>query len=171
MLSICPTWVHWLQQIFNHLALNQKLIEISAWNFQHLFITCLRKFDKEILAIAQSACQPRPISAKTLDASSDRICWDILKRKNWWGSRPIWVSSWKEFSISLRKWRFEIFHQAEASNFTMFTPDLVAEILADCNSSALPINSSVSGWRVVFSTSSSLQKLQIHLKVLVQGES
>ena len=42
--SICPTWVHWLQQIFSHLALNQKWIEISAWNFQHLFITNLRTF-------------------------------------------------------------------------------------------------------------------------------
>ena len=57
----CPNGVHWLQQIFSHLALNQKWIEISAWNFQHLFITCLCKFDQKILAIAQSACQPLPI--------------------------------------------------------------------------------------------------------------
>ena len=76
-----PRVGHWLQQIFSHLALNQKWIEISAWNFQHLFITCLRKFDKKFLAIAQSACQPRPILAKTLDASSNHICWDIWKRK------------------------------------------------------------------------------------------
>ena len=77
----CATWVHWLQQIFSLLALNQIWIKISAWNFQHLFISCLRKFEKKILAVAQSACQPRPISAKTLDASSNHICWDILKRK------------------------------------------------------------------------------------------
>ena len=82
LVDLCwTTWVHWLQQIFSHLTLNQKWIEISAWNFQHLFIICLRKFDKKILAIAQSACQPQPILAETLDASSDRICWDILKRK------------------------------------------------------------------------------------------
>ena len=79
--SCWPIWVHWLQQIFSLLALNQTSIEISAWNFQHLFITCLRKFDIRILAIAQSACLPRPISAKTLNVSSDCICWDILKRK------------------------------------------------------------------------------------------
>ena len=79
--SCWTTWVHWLQQIFSHLALNQKGIEISAWNFQHLFITCLRKFEKKILAVAQSACQPRPILAETLDASSNHICWDIWKRK------------------------------------------------------------------------------------------
>ena len=45
--SCWTTWVHWLQQIFSHLSLNQKWIEISAWNFQHLFITCLCKFDKK----------------------------------------------------------------------------------------------------------------------------
>ena len=27
----------------------------------------------------------------------------------WWGSRPISVTQWKEFQISLKKWRFEIF--------------------------------------------------------------
>ena len=33
---------HWLQQIFSLSALNQTRIKISFWNFQHLFITCLR---------------------------------------------------------------------------------------------------------------------------------
>ena len=108
----CANWVHLLQQFFSHLALNQiwikisacnfqhlfitclrkfdlkifaltqTRIEISSWNFQHLFITCLCKIDKKILAIFQTACPPRPMLAETLDASSDRICWDILKRKN-----------------------------------------------------------------------------------------
>ena len=58
--------------------MNQDIcLKFSA--FVHHMFLC--KFDKKNLAIAQSACQPRPISAKTLDASSDRICWDILKRK------------------------------------------------------------------------------------------
>ena len=70
-----------LEQIFSLLALNQTWIKISAWNFQHLFISCLCKFETKILAVAQSACQPRPISAKTLDASSNHICWNIWKRK------------------------------------------------------------------------------------------
>ena len=56
-------------------------IKISSWNFQHLFIICLCKFDLKIWAITQPACQPRPISAETLDVSSDCICWDISKRK------------------------------------------------------------------------------------------
>ena len=70
-----------LQQIFSDSAITQTKIKISSWNFQHMFIMCLCKFDKKILAITQTACQPRPISAKTLDISSDCICWDILKRK------------------------------------------------------------------------------------------
>ena len=77
----CATWIHRLQQIFSLLALNQMWIKISAWNFQHLFISCVCKFEKKILAVTQSACQPRPILAKTLDASSNHICWDIWKRK------------------------------------------------------------------------------------------
>ena len=87
-----PKRVHWSQQIFSHLALSQTRIKISSWNFQHLFITSLCKFDRKFLAIAQSACQPRPILAKTLDTSSNCICWDILKRKKrWWvTSERIW---------------------------------------------------------------------------------
>ena len=29
-------------------------------------------------------------------------------KKFWWGFRPIWVTPWKEFLISWKKWRFEI---------------------------------------------------------------
>ena len=72
---------HWLQQIFSLLSITQTRIKITSWNFQHLFITCLCKFDKKILAVAQSACQLRPISAKILEVSSNSICWDIWKRK------------------------------------------------------------------------------------------
>ena len=107
--SCWTTWVHWLQQIFSHLALNQKRIEISAWNFQRLFITCLRKFEKKILAIAQSACQPRPISAKTLDASSDHICWDILKRKKLVRFWTYWSNLLKGFFNISKKMAFLIF--------------------------------------------------------------
>ena len=107
--SCWTTWVHWLQQIFSHLALNQIWIEISAWNFQHLFITCLRKFDKKILAIAQSACQPQPISAKTLDASSDRICWDISKRKKLVRFWTYWSNLLKGFFNISKKMAFLIF--------------------------------------------------------------
>ena len=32
------------------------------------------------------------------------------KEKKWWGSGPIWVTSWKEFSISLRKNRGLLLH-------------------------------------------------------------
>ena len=113
-----PKRVHWLHQIFSHLAVNQTKIKISFWYFQHLFITSLRKFFEKILAITQTACQLRPILAKTLDASSDRICWDILKRKKL--VRPKWVTWWKEFSISFEKWHLETFGQAKASFLAVF---------------------------------------------------
>ena len=70
-----------LQRIFSHSAITQTRIKISSWNFEHLFIMCLCKFDKKNLAIAQSACQLQPISAKTLEVSSNPIYWDIWKRK------------------------------------------------------------------------------------------
>ena len=37
---------------------------------------------------------------------------NLLKKKIkkfWWGSRPIWVTPWKEFLITWKKWCFEIF--------------------------------------------------------------
>ena len=70
-----------LQQIFTHSAITQTRIKISSWNFQHMFIMCLCKFAKKNLAITERSCQPRPILAKTLDVSSDCICWAISKRK------------------------------------------------------------------------------------------
>ena len=120
--SICPTWVHWLQQIFSHLALNQKKIEISAWNFQRLFITCMRKFEKKILAIAQSACQPQPISAKTLDASRDCISWDKSKRKDLVRFWSYWSNLLKGFFNISKKWRFWFFLKACGSTFTISMP-------------------------------------------------
>ena len=30
-------------------------------------------------------------------------------KKFWWGFRPIWVTQWKEFLISWKKWCFKIF--------------------------------------------------------------
>ena len=80
----CQKWpkrVHWLQQIFSYFAVNQTKIKLSSWNFQHLFIMCLCKFDEKNLAITQTTCHPRPILAKTLGASSNCICLDISKRK------------------------------------------------------------------------------------------
>ena len=41
------------------------------------------------------------------------------KEKKWWGSGPIGVTSWKDFEISLKKWRFEFFCLAKASTFKM----------------------------------------------------
>ena len=76
-----PKRVHWLQQIFSHLALTQTRIKISSWNFQHLVITSLCKFDNKILVLAETACLLQPILAKILDASSNHICWDTSKRK------------------------------------------------------------------------------------------
>ena len=98
--------------IFSYSAITQIRIKISSWNFQHMFIMCLCKFDKKILAITQTACQPQPILAKTLDVSSDFIWWDILKRKkNWWSSRPIWVISWKEFKYLLKNGILKFFDE------------------------------------------------------------
>ena len=102
----CTTWVHWLQQIFSHLALIWIWIKISSWNFQHLFITCLCKFEKKILAVAQSACQPRPISAKTLNASSNHICWDISKWKKLVRFWTYWNMLLKEFFNISQKMAF-----------------------------------------------------------------
>ena len=57
----------------------------SFWNTSTIIVAkgiySFGQDDNKILAFAQLACQPWPISAKTLDASSNPICWDISKRK------------------------------------------------------------------------------------------
>ena len=66
---------------FGWFWITQKWFEISFWNFHHLFITCLCKFDEKIFAVAQLACPQRPISAQILDSSSDRNCWNFFSKK------------------------------------------------------------------------------------------
>ena len=41
----------------------------------------------------------------------------------WWGSRPISVTQWKEFQISLKKWRFEIFRTSAPSRYFKMSTD------------------------------------------------
>ena len=86
-------------------------MKISSWNFQHLFITSLCQIGIKILVTAQSACQPRPITAKTLNVSSDHICWDILKRKKLGGFQTI-PNDWLEGIFDIFKktafWNFLI---------------------------------------------------------------
>ena len=41
------------------------------------------------------------------------------KEKIWGGSRPIQVTSWKEFPLALKKWYFGFFCRAKASTFKM----------------------------------------------------
>ena len=107
----CTAGGHLLQQIFSYSAINQIPIKISSWNFQHLFITSLCQIDKKNLVPTQSACQPRPISAKTLNVSSDHICWDILKRKKLGGFQTI-SNDWLEGIFDILKktafWNFLI---------------------------------------------------------------
>ena len=102
--------------VFSHLV-TQIWIKISPWNFQYLFVICLCKFDKKNFTIAQSACLPQLVLAKTLDASSNHICCDILNRKKWRGSGPNGAASWKDFSISLKNGVMKSFE----SPFKMFT--------------------------------------------------
>jgi len=124
-LSNCKTGLprvgHWLQQIFSHLALNQKRIEISAWNFQNLFILCLRKFDKKFWPLLNQPASHGPFRLKLWMSLVIVFVEIFQKEKNWWGSGPIGVTSWKDFSISLKKWHFWFFWKACGSTFTMST--------------------------------------------------
>ena len=110
-----------LFRIFNHSAVTQTRIKISSWNFLHKLIIYMCKFDKKFLAVTESTYQLQFILPKTLNFSSGRIFWDIQKRKKWWGSRPIKVTSRKKFSTFPVKWHFEISWTSHGSTFTMST--------------------------------------------------
>ena len=126
---------HWLQQIFSLSALNQTRIKISSWNFQHLFITCLCKFDKKILAIFQMAYPPRPILSETLNVSSNCICWDILKRKKLVRFWTYWSNLLKGFFNISKKMAFLIFlkslwvhlHDVHGLEYCSRSPNMVIQ--------------------------------------------
>ena len=121
---MCTAGGHLLQQIFSYFAIIQIWVKISFWKFHQLIITWLCQIDKKFLVPTQSACQPRPISAKTLNVSSDHMCWDILKRKKLGGFQTI-SNDWLEgiFDI-LKKRRFEIFWSSCESILTLSTYNL-----------------------------------------------
>ena len=52
-----------------------------------------------------------------------------IQKKFWWGFRPIWVTPWKEFLISWKKWRFEIFRTTVPSRASGSCSVLFTEII------------------------------------------
>ena len=59
------------------------------------------------------------------------VLFEIFQKKFfWWGSRPIWVTQWKEFQISVKKWRFEIFRTSALSRGNRVIHDLMMYLIS-----------------------------------------
>ena len=63
------------------------------------------------------------ISSSVAPSSMQKLCTPLATifvekkfwKKFWCGFRPIWVTPWREFLISWKKWRFEIFRTTAES--------------------------------------------------------
>ena len=86
---------HQLPKFFSALTITLKQINISTWNFQDLFITFLGYFFS--------------FFRKKLWTRLETIFVEKKVFKNLFRSRTIWVTQLKQFLISRKKWRFEIF--------------------------------------------------------------
>ena len=86
---------------------------IKSWNFQQLFIcshVCAKLTTKFLLLLNQPAIN-RPFHPKFWKALVTVFVGIFFRKNFWWGSRPIPVTHWKEFWISWKKWRFQIFQK------------------------------------------------------------
>ena len=95
-----------IQLISNNFYINQDIaLKFSAYVYHMSALNWQKNFWH--YSIGRSAAPP---SVPKLLMPLATIFVEIFSKKFfWWGSRPISATPWKEFWISWKKWRFEIF--------------------------------------------------------------
>ena len=99
----CTLGVHWLQQIFSLLALNQTWIKISAWNFSICSSHVCANLRKNFWPFLNQPASHGPFRPKLWMPLATIFVEIFQKGKKWWGSWPIGVTSWKDFKNGVLK--------------------------------------------------------------------
>ena len=94
------------QLISNNFYINQDIaLKFSAYVYHMSTLDWQKNFWHYLISVSAA-----PPSVPKLPMPLATIFVEIFSKKIfWWGSRPISATPWKEFWISLKKWRFEIF--------------------------------------------------------------
>ena len=73
---------------------------------QDIFLKSSANLTKRFWRLLNQPVSYSPFWQKLLMPLATKFCWDVLKRKKWWGSGPIVVIPWKDFLVTLKKWCF-----------------------------------------------------------------
>ena len=107
----CPYW--WLSS--QKKSVNQQWIKYESSNLLEIFSVCLSsvcaKLTQKFLPLLNQPASNGPFRPKLWTALATVFVGIFFRKKFWWGSRPIPVAHWKEFWISWKKWRFQIFQK------------------------------------------------------------
>ena len=83
-------------------------LEIFSICISHVWAKLTKNFDHSLICVSVTPSSRQKLWAPLATIFVEKKIW----KKFWWGFRHIWVTPWKEFLISWKKWRFEIFRTA-----------------------------------------------------------
>ena len=92
------------------------LSEIFTICSSHVCANLMKKF----LLLLNWPARNGPFLPKFWTALATVIVGIFFRKKFWWGFRPISVAYQKEFWISWKKWRFQIFQKPSSPGFQSF---------------------------------------------------
>ena len=97
-------------QLNSHKSKTHKDISLkfSAFVYHMSGLNWQKNFDHCSICVSVAPSSRQKLWAPLATIFVEKKFW----KKFWWGFRHIWVTPWKEFSISWKRWRFEIFRTA-----------------------------------------------------------
>ena len=94
---------------------NFELLKSGLRYLSEIFTICLShvcaNLMKKFLPLLNGPARNGPFLPKVWTALATVFVGIFFRKKFWLGSRPIPVAHWKEFWISWKKWRFQIFQK------------------------------------------------------------
>ena len=124
------------------------LSEIFTISISHVCANLMKKF----LPLLNQPARNGPFLPKFWTALATVIVGIFFRKNFWWGFRPISVAYLKEFWISWKQRRFQIFQKPSSLGFQSFLAKLWREKLQTCASAMFHFRASESKTQWIFRT-------------------
>ena len=114
---------------------NFELLKSGLRYLSEIFTICLShvcaNLMKNFLPLLNRPARNGPFLPKLWTALATVIVRIFFRKKFWWGFRPISVAYQKEFWISWKKQRFQIFQKPSSPGFQSFLDNVIPKIISE----------------------------------------
>ena len=113
--------IRWGDNLNNKFSVIWQLLKYKSRYLSEIFTICsshdCANLMKKFLPLLNQPARNGPFLPKFWTALATVIVGIFFRKKFWWGLRPISVAYQKEFWISWKKWRFQIFQKPSSPGF------------------------------------------------------